>query len=259
MSSLSIRVPREDFENLKFELLGLGFCEREVLGALWSLSDGNTHLVLYPSGTLLLQGKYKEDIKELIFSRLKVPQRVMVGCDESGKGDVFGPLLLCCAVIKPEYYRKVLELNPRDCKKMKDEEVVEKAKALRSFCELRCRCVEPLELNLMWEQVGNLNRVLDKLYGEILKELEESYPSADFFVDAYSARNPFGGRVVFKPKGEENLSVAVASVLARAGFLEWLDAQGLPKGSSPDSLSLARALYQKDPEGAKKLLKTFFL
>lgn len=259
MSNLTIRVPKEDSENLKLELSRLGFREREVSGALWSLSDGKTHVVLYPSGTLLLQGKEKEGIRELLLSRLKAPQKVVVGCDESGKGDVFGPLVLCCAVIKPEYYRKVLELNLKDCKKMKDERVIKKAEAFRSFGEFRCRCVEPVELNLMWEQTGNLNRVLDRLYGELLKDLEEEYPSADFFVDAYSARNPFGRKVVFEPKGEENLSVAVASVLARAGFLEWLSVYGLPKGSSPESLSLARALYQKDPEGAKELLKTFFL
>ncbi|MCS7170865.1 MAG: ribonuclease HIII [Aquificaceae bacterium] len=259
MSNITIRIPKEESERVKLELLRQGFYERKTSDTLWSLSNGNTHALFYPSGTLLLQGKEAIDLKELILSQIEVPNKVFVGCDESGKGDIFGPLVLCCAIIKPDYYRKVLELNLRDCKRMKDEEVIRKAGLFRSFGEFLCRTIEPLELNKMHESIGNLNRILDRLYGNLLEELMERYPYADFLLDAYSAKSPFGDRVAFKTKGEEDLSVAVASVLARAEFLSWLKANGLPKGSSLESMSLARRIYQQGPHEAKKFLKTFFL
>lgn len=259
MNNITLKVPEGDFESLRGELISLGFYEKEVSGTLWSLSNGETHVLLYPSGTLLIQGSGRERIREFVFSRLSVPQVVLVGCDESGKGDVFGPLALCCAVLKPEYYKRALELNPKDCKKAEDEEVIKKAEAFSLFGEFRCKVVEPLELNSMYESLGNLNRILDRLYRELLFELKESYPQAKFFVDAYSARNPFGKPVVFEPKSEKNPAVAMASLLARAEFLKWLRAHQLPKGSSKGALSRAKELFSKDPQRAKRLLKTFFL
>ena len=259
MTNLTLKVPKEDVEKLRTELLNRGFYEISSPNTLWSLSNGQAYIHLYPSGTLLLQGKGTQELKEFILSLLTPSEKILVGCDESGKGDIFGPLVLCCAIIKPEYYKKALDLNLRDCKKMKDEEVIKKAKAFESFGEFRCKVIEPPELNQMYEGIKNLNRILDRLYLEILKDIKKSYHSAEVFVDAYSKRSPFGKEVVFEHKGEENIAVATASVLARAKFLEWIRDKKLPKGSSLESLSLARSIYREDREWAKKLLKTFFL
>ncbi len=259
MSHQTLRLPKEYWDKVKEELLKRGFWERMLPNSLWSLTDGENHALFYASGTLLLQGKKSKQLKDLILSLISFHEKIMVGCDESGKGDVFGPLVLCCAIIKPQYYKRVLELNYRDCKKMKDEEVIKKAKDFESFGEFLCKVVEPLDLNRLYQEEKNLNRILDRLYGELLKDLKERYPKAEFYIDAYSKRNPFGMEVIFEHKGEENIAVAVASVLARAKFLQWLWEKKLPKGSSLESLTLARRLYQEDKERAKSLLKTFFL
>ncbi len=259
MTNLTVKVPKEDSDRLKVELLNRGFYEISSPNTLWSLSNGQTYIHFYPSGTLLLQGKGTQELREFILSLLTPSEKILVGCDESGKGDVFGPLVLCCAIIRPEYYKRVLELNLRDCKKMRDEEVIKKAKAFESFGEFICRVVEPVELNQMYEEIKNLNRILDRLYLEILREIKKAYPTAEVFVDAYSKRSPFGKGVVFEHKGEENVAVATASVLARARFLEWLRDKGLPKGSSLESLALARDIYRRYKEKAKSMVKVFFL
>jgi len=259
MTNLTLKVFPEKAEELKSELLRRGFYELESPGLKWLLTDGENTLRLYPSGTLLIQGKRTEAMKELVLSLIEAPSSTDIGCDESGKGDVFGPLVLCCAVIKPEYYKKVLSLNMRDCKRMKDEEVLRKADLFRSFGEFRCRLVEPGQLNELYQKSGNLNRILDALYGELLEGLFKKYPSASFFVDAYSKKSPFDKRVQFEHRGEERLAVATASVLARAEFLTWLRRHNLPKGSSPQVMELARRIYRQDAQMAKKLLKTFFL
>lgn len=237
----------------------MGFWKISLPNALWSFTNGEVNVVFYPSGTLLLQGKRSKELKENILHLIKPSERIAIGCDESGKGDVFGPLVVCCAVIKPEYFNRILELNYRDCKRMRDEEVLKKAEAFKEFGEFKCRILEPLELNLLYEEIGNLNRILDTLYRDFIKELKEKYPFGDFFIDAYSQKNPFGEGVIFEHKGEERLPVAVASCLARGEFLKWLSSRGLPKGSSPESLALAKKIYKEDKEKAKRLLKVFFL
>ncbi len=259
MTNLTLRVAPEKAKELKKELLRMGFHEMEDPNLLWFLTDGETFLRLYPSGTLLIQGKDAQNLKELILSFIEVPSLITVGCDESGKGDVFGPLVLCCAVIKPDYYKRVLSLNMRDCKKMKDDQVLKKAQIFKSFGEFRCKLVEPASLNELYQKVGNLNRILDGLYMELLEELLKKYPHGSFSVDAYSKISPFDRRVSFKHKGEEDLAVATASVLARAEFLNWLKKRELPKGSSPEVMELARKLYRQDKERAKDMIKTFFL
>lgn len=259
MSNLTLRVPPEKVEKLKEKLAGLGFHEVRKEGVLWFLTNGRQNLTLYPSGTLLIQGKDSEALKKDLLSLIESPEGIQVGCDESGKGDVFGPLVVCCAVIKPEYYRDVLGLNMRDCKRMKDQEVLKKAERFKSFGEYSCKVVEPEELNELYKETGNLNRILDQLYGRLILDLIKRYPSASFCVDAYAHGNPFGSRIRFEHKGEENLAVATASVLARAEFLKWLARHGLPKGSSVEVMELARRTYRENPDQAKKLLKVFFL
>ncbi len=259
MTNLTLRLPPEKAEEIKEELLRMGFHELKEENLLWALSDGKRSLRLYPSGTLLIQGRDAGGLRDWILSMIDVPVLVHVGCDESGKGDVFGPLVLCCAVVKPEYYKKVLSLNMKDCKKLKDDAVLKKSETFRSFGEFKCRLVEPKELNELYEKMKNLNRILDKLYLNLLEEFLKKYPHGRFSVDAYSKTSPFDPRVNFEHKGEEDLAVASASVLARAEFLRWLKNRGLPKGASPHAMELARRLYQKAPEEAKKLLKVFFL
>ncbi len=260
LSNLTLRLDKRDWDRTRTILEKSGLKKSLAKDyTVWYLTDGLNHAMLYPSGTLLLQGPGSQEIKDFILSSLSTPKEVFVGCDESGKGDVFGPLVLCCAVIKPEYYKKVLSLNMKDCKRLSDEAVLKKAEAFRSFGEYRCRVVEPRELNKLYERKKNLNRILDELYVSLLEEFLNGYPEGKFSVDAYSSRSPFDSRVSFIHKGEEDLAVATASVLARAEFLKWIELRGLPKGSSPEVMGIARKLYHQDKEKAKESLKLFFL
>ena len=47
------------------------------------------------------------------------------GIDESGKGDFFGPLVICCAYVPdPETAQKLSTLGVRDSKQIKSENVM---------------------------------------------------------------------------------------------------------------------------------------
>jgi ribonuclease HIII len=254
--NVSLRLPEEYYKQVKEYLMGRGFQEREVQHALWSVCREGTCATLYPSGALLLQGEESKHLADLILSLIKTPHKVIIGCDESGKGDVFGPLVVCCVVISPSSYKKVLSTGPKDCKLLKDEELYKKVKSLSGLVDARCVIYEPELLNQLYQTLKNLNRILDKAYSELIKGLGQG---VEIRIDAYSLRNPFGSNVIFEPKGERDIAVSVASMFARAKFLEWLKRYGLPKGASKSVMKVAKEMFQKDPKNAKKLLKTFFL
>ena len=253
---ISLKLPKEYWNSALDLLLSKGFYKRDVSNAFLSLTDGNNFINFYSSGVLLIQGKDAQILKEEILKLVKL-ERVVVGCDEAGKGDVFGPLVLCCCILKPENFEKVLSLSPKDSKKIKDEELFRKIQALENLVEFRCIFLSPKELNQIYKEKPNLNRILDWGYLRLIKEVLKEYPDAKITVDAYSHRNPFGSLASFEHKAEEKVEVACASMKARYEFLKWLKAHNLPKGASLEVMQMARRmLNQKNYED---FVKAFFL
>ncbi|WP_448583503.1 ribonuclease HIII [Thermocrinis sp.] len=237
-------------------LLSKGFHRRDVANAFASLTDGRNFVNLYPSGVLLIQGKDAESLKREILDLIKL-EDVLVGCDEAGKGDVFGPLVLCCCILTPENFKKVLSLAPKDSKKIKDEEIFKKVQVLENLARFRCLILSPKELNHIYREKPNLNRILDWGYQRLIGEVLKEYPGAKITVDAYSHRNPFGSLINFEHKAEERIEVACASMKARYELLKWLRTYNLPKGASLEVMEKARRmLKQKDYE---YYVKVFFL
>ncbi len=250
---LSMKLPKEYLDRAVELLLKKGFQKREIANAYASLTDGKTYINLYPSGSVLIQGNYPESLKEELLTLVQV-DGILVGCDEAGKGDVFGPLVVCCALIRAENFQKVLELAPKDSKRMNDQELFKKLPRLEKLAEFYCKVLEPLELNRLYEEEKNLNRILDLAYRELIEKILFKEPSAKITVDAYSKNNPFGNLVSFEHKSEQKIEVACASMKARAEFLKWLQKYNLPKGASKQAMELARKVNNK-----QKYLKTFFL
>ncbi len=248
------------------EFLAEMFRERDVPNALWSFEGGGVYFTLYPSGVLLIQGKDTEVWAEKVLDLIEVPDGSVAGCDEVGKGDIFGPLVLCCAVIKPENYRNVLKVAPRDSKRLADDKVIKKALDLRNLVDYRFVNITPERFNQIYSEFKNINRILDAGYRKLIRWALEKEP-VSITVDAYTRGNPFQEvkGVRFVNEGEREVEVAVASLLARAKFLseirklETLYGEKIPKGSSEKAVRKARELIRKDPERARKLVKVFMV
>ncbi len=257
--SKHLRIPKKDWENIYSTLKGMGFIPRQIKNSIWSFEKGGTIVTLYPSGILAVDKKDTKEVYQKILELIKPIDEIEIGCDEAGKGDVFGPLVVCCAVIKPENYVKVLEIAPKDSKKLADNVLLKKAQQLQMLVDHRCKIIPPKELNELYKSIPNLNRILDKLYLELIKELRKDYEKAKIYVDAYSHTNPFGSFVIFEHKAEEHVSVSVASMIARSEFLKWLLERNLPKGSSKESMQMAKQIYRKSLKQAESTLKVFFI
>ncbi|TLY15712.1 MAG: ribonuclease HIII [Nitrospirae bacterium] len=183
-----------------------------------------------------------------------------IGSDESGKGDYFGPLVIAAAFVTPEIEPDLKLMEVRDSKRISDGRVLEMARDLRQVCKHSIVAIGPQRYNELYERIRNLNRLLAWGHARALENLLEQVTCelaiADQFGDERFILNALlekGKRIrlVQRPKAEEDLAVAAASILARAEFLTRLkrlsDEVGtsLPKGASPPVELAARMVVKK--------------
>lgn len=170
-----------------------------------------------------------------------------IGTDESGKGDYFGPLV-AAGVFLPEGQEAVLqELGIRDSKRISDNRVRQLAEEIKQGYPHSIVAIGPEKYNELYGKLRNLNRLLawahSRVIENILEEVNCGMVLTDQFGDELYVRNALMKKgkdieLIQRPKAEEDMAVAAASILARAEFLKRLyflsqDAgMDLPKGAS---------------------------
>ena len=181
-------------------------------------------------------------------SELFPAEKGHLGTDESGKGDYFGPLVVA-GVFLPEEQEKVLsELGVKDSKRFSDNRVRELAGLIKKGYTHSIVAIGPEKYNTLYTKLMNLNRILawahSRAIENVLEEVNCKLAITDQFGDKAFVLNALMKRgksieLIQRPKAEEDLAVAAASILARAEFLTRLYflskdiGVDLPKGASP--------------------------
>jgi ribonuclease HIII len=186
--------------------------------------------------------------------------RGRMGTDESGKGDYYGPLTVAGFFLPEGQDEVLLELGIRDSKKISDNRVRELSDLIKSGYIHTVVAIGPEKYNELYEKLRNLNRLLAWAHSRAIENLLEEVPCTlaitDQFGDKAFVLNALmkKGRnieLIQKPKAEEDLAVAAASILARAEFLKRLYFLSqdvgidLPKGASAKTEEVGIALIQK--------------
>ena len=197
-----------------------------------------------------------------------------IGIDESGKGDYFGPLVIAAVHVTPRLEEDLLALNVRDSKKIADSVIRTLEVDIKTLCRHSVIAIGPERYNELYKQIRNLNRLLAWGHAKALETLLEQVPCeraiADQFGDERLILNALqekGRKITLEQrhKGEEDIAVAAASIVARAEFvrrLERLAAQWgvpLPKGASQAVELAAKAVVKKHgQDGLAKVAKLHF-
>ena len=180
-------------------------------------------------------------------SELFPAEKGHIGTDESGKGDYFGPLVVAGVFLPDRQQRVLAELGVKDSKKFSDNRVRELALLIKKGYKHSLVVIGPEKYNELYAKLRNLNRLLawahSRAIENILEEVHCSLCITDQFGDKSYVLNALMKRgknieLVQKPKAEEDMAVAAASILARAEFLRRLHflsqdvGMDLPKGAS---------------------------
>ena len=171
-----------------------------------------------------------------------------MGTDESGKGDYFGPLVVAGFYAPDDQEAVLRELGVRDSKALSDGRVRGIAEFLRAGYTHSLVVIGPEKYNELYAKFRNLNKLLAWGHARVIENILERIDCAKAVTDQFgderfvlSALMQKGRTIelVQRPRGEEDVAVAAASILARAEFvrrMEELSAQWgveLHKGAGP--------------------------
>jgi ribonuclease HIII len=247
-----------------------------------TISDGTNRVpvALYTTGKALIQGKespLRSELQAWSYGRQAVSTRspapavaqsafiqtpavsplasfagtARIGCDESGKGDYFGPLVMAAAYVDAQSETRLQSLGVRDSKMLTDARMLAMAEEIKKLCPHMVVPVEPERYNTLYAQTGNLNRLLAWGHAWTLEQLLEKVPCQLAIIDQFgdpsyvlNALREKGRQITIeqRPRAEEDIAVAAASILARARFVQILErlsqsaGEALPKGASDPAI-----------------------
>lgn len=171
----------------------------------------------------------------------------LIGTDESGKGDYFGPLVISSVYSDNERSDKLRKMGVDDSKKLSDSKIAKLAPQIMEICPYSVVVIENFKYNELYEKIGNLNRLLAwghaRAIENVLEMVDCKYALSDQFGNPSLIENALleKGRSITlaqRPRAEENTAVAAASILARYEFASGMDklkekyGMELPKGAS---------------------------
>jgi ribonuclease HIII len=173
------------------------------------------------------------------------------GIDESGKGDLFGPLVIAGAYVDAAIARQWRAAGVQDSKAIgSDVRIRELARLILETPGVVTSVVVigPERYNALYEKFKNLNRLLAWGHARVIENLLELKPDcpralSDQFANPRLIQNALmekgrGIQLEQRTKAESDPAVAAASILARAQFVGWLAKESralgtsLPKGAS---------------------------
>ena len=266
-----LKFPLSEAPRLEETLKRLGFQKEENPNVVFSYKGNDLKVVLYPTGTLLIQGKGDIDrlVNELV-SDLEV-ETDYIGTDEAGKGDLFGPLVVCGFAFTRKVAKEVLKLGVRDSKSVPAESLEEIAKKLMELNHHRCIVMLPEVYNGVYKKLENINKVLSLAHATVIDELFLQFDLTKAVVDKFMrgsyidcyVRGPVEVRE--EVKAERYPGVAAASIIARYLYLQTLRklskavGRTLPAGTGEEAKRVLQELRSKlDRSALGKLVKLHF-
>lgn len=244
---------------------------------------------LYESGKLLVQGKEMGQFIEFFlepeilqdfsysYADLNLDKTARIGIDESGKGDFFGPLCVAGVFAQGDQIAELRAMGVKDSKNMTDKAIFKVAKKIKDACPWHVVRINPLKYNELYSKFRNLNYLLAWAHATAIEQLIQKTSCQNVIIDQFAAEHVVEGALAKKgikptlkqrPRAEEDLVVAAASILARAAFLEGLQRleqqfdTPLPKGASSKVVDASKTFITKHgreqlPEVCKTHFKTY--
>ena len=230
----------------------------------------------YKSGKLTVQGKEKNSFLEFYLEPeilgtftanykhldLETNHDFMdhIGIDESGKGDFFGPLCVAGVFSSAKDIPKLQLLGVKDSKKLTDSQIIVIGKKIKAEFKHHIVKINPQKYNELYAQFKNLNKLLAWGHATTIEQLVQSTDCHNVIIDQFASedvvitalkRKKMQVNLTQRHRGEEDLVVAAASILARMTFLEGLALVGkpfevvLPKGASKQTIAMGKTIYAR--------------
>ncbi len=271
--TLSIKVNDEIFQKLK-----VYYQNEEItppLHAKFAAKTANCHIIVYETNKVVFSGKKAQSEankwQDSGFEEI-------IGSDEVGKGDFFGPLIVCACYITKSQYKELQMYKIQDSKKFSDDKIISLAPKLMALVNYQIKYYTNAEINTKHANNMNMNEILAHLHYEAVITLQQKYQK-QVIIDGFTTTNKFfeylqkvNHDLLLIPKAEEKyFTVAVASIIARYHLILYFKKMeqhiqekfnlqlAIPFGASKQVDIFAKHLFTKiDLKYANFYTKTFF-
>ena len=276
MNTFTEKFEKKEFERIKafFITRDAEFSEQQY--AVFRAKTSQCVAVLYNSGKFLMQGSDVSDIANEFLASLgkttntihtSMPEQISnknfiehIGVDESGKGDFLGPLVIAGVLATKENAEKFIAAGIKDSKKLSDEKILKLAGIIKANSIHSVVTIGNEKYNELYDKFKNLNKLLAWGHARVIENILEKQPCSHALSDKFGKEELIKnalmekGRTIKleqKVRGEEDIAVAAASVLARAEYVNRMQTLSnryeieLPKGASDKVLQTAREFIKK--------------
>jgi len=203
----------------------------------------------------------------------KIEKHSYIGTDESGKGDLFGPLVVAGFHFDKELETELRAAGVRDSKELTESKIISTAEFLIKNFRARISIVilKPTDYNVIYPKYNNLNKMLVELHGKVISNLSKKSGCREAIIDKFAKAQRFDTinpnsklKIELHEKGERFAGVAAASIIARYNFIKWFAENKfgnviLPKGSSNETIRFAKKILEEyNPDDLKNFAKLHF-
>lgn len=273
-------------DKLKSDLVSQGFEISNPQYTVFSAKKKGLSCTLYESGKLMVQGKDTAQFMEFYlepeilksfnysYGELDLDLTQRIGIDEAGKGDVFGALCVAGVCAGGDEILALKKLGVRDSKLINDAEILRIGNQIQKTCKTHVLKLYPSKYNELYEKFANLNSLLAWGHATVIGQLVADTGCKEVIIDQFAAervviqalkRKELEVDLTQRTKGEEDIVVAAASILARQAFLESISALSrefeinLPKGAAAITIKIGRHFVAKHGrENMGKVAKLHF-
>ncbi|MBU7019245.1 MAG: hypothetical protein HXS44_17175 [Theionarchaea archaeon] len=272
----SIALSQKEIDNLNKEVSKKNLKKVPVLNTyeLLRVKDRDIIFVVYKTGKMVFQESM--GISNFLNSILVRQDNIVIGTDEAGKGEWYGPLVVAAVALTPEEALALRKMGIGDSKRLSSFRIYEIGNILKtSKIEKEVSILSPEPYNIMYEEFKkegkNLNHILQEMHTQVIYDLlknlnlQEVTVVIDQFDSSHTVTESgvlreFKANIIQKIGGESEPSVAAASILAKFIFEEEvnqlnhiydLDLKNVaPEDIPKDRLSSVAKLHFKNVEKA---------
>ncbi len=194
----------------------------------------------------------------------------IIGADETGVGDYMSPLVAAAVYVPAQNFHKLVKIGITDSKKITDQNILKMFEQIKTLIKSSVRHLTPKGYNTL-NKTFNAHELKTLIHLQAISAVESRIDGGVDLVilDQYVNENSFNkyiqhlkssalefevpkAKIKMVTKGEmEHISVAAASIVARAYFLKMMEAQDkhwgmhFPLGTNDTVLGVAKKFVKK--------------
>lgn len=236
----SISISMKELQNLKEYILKTGLKRAPPSNdyELLRIEDGNISIIVYKSGKLVFNDS--PESKKLLSYVLEkeVEYDYILGTDEVGKGEWYGPLVVVCAALTPSEMAKFREMGVRDSKSIKLPILMHLAERIvKNKITWKPLMISPQTFNQKFAEFKRENKTLNELlawaHSAAIRDMLDliTFRKAKVLIDKFDVEKTYrrlygldeSRLTILQTSKETEVAVNVASILAKYVFEKEVD------------------------------------